>query len=246
MILKIGICDDDRTIIKQLKEYLEYYSFAYNIDFETRSFTHAKDLLSCYHSTGNFHILFLDVEMPDINGIELASRIRQIPDPNVKIVFISSYPEYMKQSFQVHAYEYLTKPLERDIFKKEMNRMVTDIIEQMSAKLILTVDGQKELIFLDELLYIKCTASKSKRLDFVLDDRVIHSHGTIADYEKMLAGSGFICPSRSYLIHLKFVQYIRKDELVLTNNHVIPISRRKEKAIRDYFNQQLLTLAKRR
>lgn len=246
MILKIGICDDDISMIKQLKEYLEYYSFAYNIDFETHSFTHAKDLLACYHATGDFHILFLDVEMPDINGIELANQIRQLPDRNVTIVFISSYPEYMKESFQVHAYQYLTKPLEQDVFKREMNRIITDMIQQMSAKLILSSDAQRELVFLDQLLYIKCTASKSKKLDFVLRDRVIHSHGTIADYEKRLAGSGFICPSRSYLIHLKFVKYIRKDELVLTNNHSIPISRRKEKAIREYFNQQLLTLAKRR
>ena len=246
MILKIGICDDEIDIMKQLKDYLEHYSFAYNIDFEVSTFTSGEELLQSYHNAGTYHILFLDVEMPGINGINLANQIRELPDRNVYIVFVSSYPEYMKDSFNVRAFQYLTKPIDRTVFEIELKRIVDDIVHQSSAKLLLPTAENDELIFLDELLYIKSINSKQKRLDFILKDRTIHSQGTIAEYEKKLDTAGFISPTQGYLIHMRYLRYIRKNELVLCNDEIIPLSRRKEKAIRDYFNEQLLLLARKR
>lgn len=247
MILKIGICDDEVTMITTLTNYLERYQFAHNIDFEISTFTSSSQLLKCYNNTpGVFHILFLDVEMPEINGLELANTIRKLPDRNVHIIFVSSYPKYMKDSFNVQAFQYLTKPVEERAFEQEMQRIIKDITDSMSTKLVIPTATEDELIFLDELLYIKSTNSKKKLLDFILKDRTISSFGTIAEYEKKLTNSGFISPSQGYLVHLQHLHFIRKKELVLCNNEKIPLSRRKEAQIRSYFNEQLLTLAKRR
>lgn len=247
MILKIGICDDDESIISTLTAYLERYQFVHNIDFEISSFTDSRQLLKCYNNTpGTFHILFLDVEMPEINGLELANTIREMPDRNVHIVFVSSYPEYMKDSFNVQAFQYLTKPLEEAIFQQEMQRIVKDITDFMPGKLLIPTATEDELIFLDELLYIKSINSKKRLLDFVLKDRRISSLGTIGEYEKKLSSSGFISPSQGYLVHMKYLHFIRKNQVILCNNEKIPLSRRKEALIRSYFNEQLLTLAKRR
>ncbi len=247
MILKTGICDDEKEVISTLTKYLEHYEFANNIDFEIASFTESRKLLNYYNNMpGTFHILFLDVEMPEINGIELANKIRQTPDHNVHIIFVSSYPEYMKDSFNVQAFQYLTKPVTEQTFKVEMNKIIQDITSTMSTKLIIPTAEEDELIFLDDLLYIKSIDSKKKRLEFILKERHIASHGTIIEFEKKLFSSGFVSPSPGYLIQLRHLHFIRKNELILCNNDVIPLSRRKEKLIRDYFNEQLLTLAKRR
>lgn len=246
MILKVGICDDEPSIVSEIAKYLEQYSFQNDVDFETSTFTNSTSLLQNYTKAGTFHVLFLDVEMPEMNGIELADTIRHLPDRNVQIVFVSSYPEYMKDSFNVRAFQYLTKPLEQKVFDKEMNRIIAEIKEQSSTKIILKTDEEDIVVGIDEILYLKTVDSKAKKVDFVLSDQIVHSQGTIREYEKQLNSLGFIVPSQGYLIQLQHLRYIRKNELILCNNDIIPLSRRKEKLLRDYFNENLLHLAKHR
>lgn len=247
MILKIGICDDEPSIITTIVKYLNHYELAHDIDFEISSFTSAKQLLQTYNDkAGAFHILFLDVEMSGMSGIELATAIREIPDRNVHIVFVSSYPEYMKDSFNVQAFQYLTKPISEKDFTLELNRIVKDLKQSLATKLIVSTSMDEELVFLDEIIYIKSVNSKKKQLTYVLKDRTIDSIGKISDLEKTLQSSGFACPSQGYLIHLQHLNLIRKNELVLSNGDIIPLSRRKERPLREYFNEQLLLLSRKR
>ena len=246
MILKIGICDDEPSIITTIVKYLNHYELAYDIDFEISTFTNAKQLLQTYNNPGVFHILFLDVEMPEMSGIELATAIREIPDRNVHIVFVSSYPEYMKDSFNVQAFQYLTKPISEKDFTLELNRIVKDLKQSLATKLIVSTSMDEELVFLDEIIYIKSVNSKKKQLTYVLKDRTIDSIGKISDLEKTLQSSGFACPSQGYLIHLQHLNLIRKNELLLSNGDIIPLSRRKERPLREYFNEQLLLLSRKR
>jgi DNA-binding LytR/AlgR family response regulator len=246
MILKIGICDDESSVITQITNYLELYSFQNDVDFETSTFTNSISLLQNYTKPGAFHVLFLDVEMPEMNGIELANAIRQLPDRNVQIIFVSSYPEYMKDSFHVRAFQYLTKPLDQKVFDKEMHRIIAEIKEQSLTKFIIKTNEADFVVDINEILYLKTVDSKAKKIDFVLFGQIVHSQGTIHEYETQLNSLGFIVPSRGYLIQLQHLRYIRKNELILCNNDIIPLSRRKEKLIRNYFNEKLLHLAKHR
>ena len=131
MILKIGICSNDISTVSMLIHFLERFSFAYDIDFNISSFTDGIEFLQCYNNAlGSFHILFLDISMPDINGIELANAIRNTPDRDVRIIFISAHNKYIKESFQVQASQYFTKPILQQDFNIEMRRIVDDMISQ--------------------------------------------------------------------------------------------------------------------
>ena len=91
MLLKIGICDDESEYTTILADYLKTYDIDSEKDysFQIDKFTSAKELLSAYTKPETYHILFLDVEMPEITGIELAKKIRMLGDKNVRIVFVS-------------------------------------------------------------------------------------------------------------------------------------------------------------
>ena len=92
MLLKIGICDDESEYTTILADYLKTYDIDSEKDysFQIDKFTSAKELLSAYTKPETYHILFLDVEMPEITGIELAKKIRMLGDKNVRIVFVKT------------------------------------------------------------------------------------------------------------------------------------------------------------
>ena len=111
MYFKTAICDDNITEINILTNYLKQYEIEYDIEFKTDLYSSADALIEKYISVGMYDLLFLDVEMPGKNGLDAASIIRQRGDRDVRIIFVSNYPEYMQDSFNVQAFHYLSKPL---------------------------------------------------------------------------------------------------------------------------------------
>ena len=104
MILKIAICDDDLQVTSVYKRIIESYSIQNNIDFEIDLLSSGKDLIKKYSEGVSYNALFLDIELSNENGIEIAEKIKSTYDRNVFIVFISNYPKYMMESFSVHPY----------------------------------------------------------------------------------------------------------------------------------------------
>lgn len=103
MILRIGICDDVQMNIACLTEHIRHYMASYNVQFEIESFTSGEKLLQAQKERP-FHILLLDIEMPQINGITIAKYLRDELYDDVFIVFVTSYPEYMQESFEVQPF----------------------------------------------------------------------------------------------------------------------------------------------
>lgn len=109
MLYRISICDDELSQIKIVEDYLTRFSIKTETEFHIEKFSSGNELLKKYYNEKSpFDLVFLDMEMPGRNGIETAEEIRKIPDRNVIIAFITSYPEYMQDSFDVQASQYLT------------------------------------------------------------------------------------------------------------------------------------------
>ncbi len=242
MILKVGVCDDDEQSVLTVREYLRAYEMHYDVDFEIDIFTSGKSILDQYHTGTFYHVLFLDVEMPELNGIELAKTLREQNEDIVKIVFVSSYPEYMKDSFDVHAYHYLQKPLSYETFQRVMGNIVKDFDRSAVTKLVVQENHSEELVALRDILYIQTLDAKKQLLSVVLSDRRLTVSGVLTEWENNLASHHFISPHRGFLVNLEHVHFIRDRFLILHNNDKIPLSRRHEKKIRDRIAHNLLTL----
>lgn len=88
---KVGICDDEADEVKKVEDLLHEYEATHNIHFEIHSYTDGLKLLRDYQKPHMLHALFLDVEMPLFNGIDLAEHLRGLPDRDLHIIFVSAY-----------------------------------------------------------------------------------------------------------------------------------------------------------
>lgn len=242
MLLKTAICDDDSTVTRLLQSYIKNFEIEFDIDFETTVFTLGEDLLTTYHSPGTYNVLFLDVEMPGISGLEVAAKIRELSDTQAKIVFISNYPEYMQDSFEVQAYNYLSKPLEYETFRKIILKIVNDYKNSHITKLIITANDTSELINIYDIICIQSLKENRNHLEYILKDRTILGKGNIGDCEKELTDYNFISPHRGILVNINHIHYFKNSSLILTNNMTVPVSRRKENEIRELFSKNILQL----
>lgn len=242
MNLKIAICDDNEQDIDRIHTCLEQYEIRHDIDFEVSQYTTPKSLLLAYDVGSLFHVLFLDVEMPEMNGIELAKHIRYQKDSHTIIVFISNYPRYMQDSFEVRPFHYLTKPLQEKEFTKVMSRIIQEYEDSKIHKLIILEDKQEELINLHDLLYIEALKTKKGYLLYRLNDHSLQGKGNLKDLVQELAPYHFFLCHRSILVNISYIHYIRGNSITLKNGSYLPLSRRKEKELKALFSKRILTL----
>lgn len=242
MELNIAICDDEPQNIHLISSYISTYEIEYDDNFKVSAYNMAQSLLNNYKSSGTFHIIFLDVEMPDMSGLELAQKIRMLPDRKVKIVFISNYPKYMQDSFNVQAFHYLKKPVSYEQFKNIMKRLINELAEDTFSRLLITDGEISELIDYSDILYFETIKNERNRLRLVLRhcERIIR--GTLSEYESILKDKAFFSPHRSYLVNLRHVHYIKKDCIALDNEISLPLSRHREKEMKKLFTKQILNI----
>ena len=244
MHLNIAVCDDEQVYSHMLQQLLTTYSMDNSLDIHVDLYPDGESLLAYYQNPRHitYQLLLLDIEMPGMNGIQVAGHIRKTIDSNVIIVFISNYPEYMHDSFSVHPYHFLQKPVNASAIHTLMNDILLDY--QRSHSLISIIDGtdREYTIQIQDIYYIKCVNSKKKQLTFYMPDFAIETKGILSAWDKKLSKHGFTICSRTIIVNLSHVHYIKENEIILDNGNAIPISKRNKKAIMDQFLNQVVAI----
>lgn len=240
MNLNIAICDDNRQELQMLCSHLEKYMFEHDDNIVYSSYQSSSELLNEYQNPGMFHILFLDVEMPEMNGLELAGRIRSLPDRQLKIIFISNYPEYMQYSFDVHAFHYLKKPVTYECFVKLLDKVIDDLRIDTSSHFIINNGDYEEIISYSDTLFLQSIKGDSRHINIVTTGKTHTIKGTLSEYENYLPNNLFFSPCRGYIVNTKQIHYIKRNEVILNNESHIPLSRRREAELHNMFTRQLL------
>ena len=240
MELNIAICDDNPADITAIQSHLQTFQIQYNIDFYITLFENGQDLLDAHLSLNSYHIIFIDVEMPGLNGLEVAQEIRKRADYEVKIIFVSNYPKYMQDSFNVQAFHYLQKPLQYDTSCTLLNRIIQQYKDTHASTLILPHDDIEEVVLLKKIVYIEALKNQKETLKFVLTDKTIYVKGPLKKYETLLPQNNFASPHRGYYVNLEHIHFFKNDVIILSNKECIPLSRRSEKTIRALFSKRIL------
>lgn len=240
MNLNIAICDDDPEIISTLTKILWQFQIATDHNLKIDSFSNGNQLLEAYHAPGTYHILFLDVEMPERNGIETAMNIRNKQDYRVNIVFVSNYPEYMQSSFSVHPFHYLQKPITSEIITKVMNQIIAEIQKLFTPYTLIDISGTKTLININEIQYIQIANSKIKELNFHFPDQQITTRGLISNWAKQLEEHNFLLCRRDILLNLSAIHYFTDTHVILRTGECVPTSRNYRKRIQDLYLNRII------
>ena len=237
--MRIAVCDDDEQDLAQLMELITEYQLSRRTSNDCRFFNNGIDFL-CDMRGGNYDLILLDVLMPGINGVQVAQELRAL-DKNVKLIFISSSPEFAVESYEVGAYYYLLKPADAATLFPLLDRVRNELFMQEEQGFVLKDRKGVIMISFAGLEYVEVI---NKTVSFYMSDGTIHKvTATLAEAEeKLLSRPEFIKPHRSYLVNLKYVQSIGVSCIVMKNGHNIPVSRRRRKQIQDayvdFFHQE--------
>ncbi len=219
--MKIAICDDCKTDVLNLSELL--LSDARIKKEQISSFLSGEKLLCRLKGGEVFDIIFLDVDMPGINGIELGMKIREI-SRDTSIVFATNYSEYAIDAFDCEAFHYLLKPLVPQKVKKVLDSLITSRQKSRAEYSIKTKSGYVNIPLID-LYYVECF---KKHLFFHMKDRIIEVPGKLSDAYKFLTDYDFCQVHQGYIVNMRKIVNMDKLNICLDNGGTVPISQRKK------------------
>ena len=242
--VEIAVCDDEQVHIDRIVKYIDVYSEESEININITSYNSGMALLKDIENDDlKYDIIFLDVEMPEITGIELAKKIRMLGDKNVRIVFVSHYPEYMQDSFDVQAFYYLSKPLNYNDFCIIIKKLIKSIEDSVIHKIIIpTNTHQKIIVNPDDIIYIEAIKTEKNALHFILKNDDVYCNGTINEWENKLGKTHFLTPYRGTLVNLNHIHIVEKTSLIMTNGDTLPLSRHYQKQVRSFFAKKTLNI----
>lgn len=231
-MLKIGICDDNKLFAATLEEELVHISKQKNIQLEIEVFFDGKELIR-YHLGGNLlNILFLDLQMKDIHGLEAAKTIRK-SDAGMLIIFCSSYVDQLIELFEIEPFRFLKKPLDFSelltVFEKAYDRII-----QQGKYFEFTFNKEIIRLPIQTIYYFE---SSGRRIYVHTTTGRYEFNGKLSQVENSLksASIAFLRIHQSYLINFKQLKMINYTTTVLQNNVSLPISPNRQKEIRQKY-----------
>ena len=220
-MIKIAFCDDDMEVLHQMNELLDRYRVERNEDITYVAFQSPFELLTEIEKGIRPDILFLDVVMPGQNGMDVAKEIRQY-DTNVKIIFLTSSPEFAVESYTVGAYFYQLKPIWEESFFRLMDAVLAECEKKKKNSLILRSKDGITRIDLQQLEY--CEVLGRKLLFHLENGAVLESAGSLDDLAgQLMQYSNFFRPHRSFLVNMEYIQNISSRSIKMVNDAEIPI-----------------------
>lgn len=220
-MIKIAFCDDDMEVLHQINELLDRYRVERNEDITYAAFQSPFELLTEIEKGIRPDILFLDVVMPGQNGMDVAKEIRQY-DTNMKIIFLTSSPEFAVESYSVGAYFYQLKPIWEESFFRLMDAVLAECEKKKKNSLILRSKDGITRIDLQQLEY--CEVLGRKLLFHLENGAVLESAGSLDDLAgQLMQYSNFFRPHRSFLVNMEYIQNISSRSIKMVNDAEIPI-----------------------
>ena len=219
MNLKIAICDDDAPQRTYLNNIVTSWAHRSRHPVEIKQYESAKQFLFDYEAEKDFDILLLDIEMPDVNGIKVAKRVRQY-NSAVQIIFVTGYYEYFSDGFDVSALHYLIKPVDDAKLRPVLDKAVENLSWRQRSVLVSTPDEDIKLPLAD-ICYIEAD-------NIYLNIHTVYgcwrTRSSLAKFSSQLDET-FMKVHRSYIVSLKYIRKISRTEVTMTNGAAIPISR---------------------
>lgn len=227
--MRICICDDELFACKNITEYVKMFFSESNLPqiFICKS---GEELLEKYSSGKKFDIIFLDIEMNGINGIEVAERIRK-RSQNEIIIFVSSHKNYVFSAFKCEAFHFLVKPINKSEFNDVFGRAIHKY-KLLNEYYPISWKQSISNIRIDDIIFIE---GYSRRLKFHTTHGKYESVGKLSEAQEKLKSHGFISIHQGYLINMRYIRSFRGTSVELeTGEKLTASARRQGEALRMY------------
>ena len=220
--MRIAVCDDDRAIREELSRLIK--GQVAEVDIVT--YKSGEEMISAGE---NFDISFLDIEMGEVSGMDIARRIREQEKSGRQrsiIIFVTGYREYMEAAFDVNAFHYLIKPIDAEKFSEVFDRAWKEMSafdEQNKKQIMVKNSRTQQKIWLRDIYYIE---SGNKKVIFHTTDGILEVYGKMEDLENSLGNSFYRC-HRCYLVNMEKISAYSVGNIQVTNGDNLLFARKK-------------------
>ena len=241
MLIKTLIVDNDKNCINILKKELQSFPFI-KIEGE---FNNPQDVTG-FLQNNDIDLLFLDIEMGQIHGIELARHIKSIY-PNILVIFVTGHTEFALEGYEVYPVDFLIKPINTPRLERALNK----VKEIKSSRLIknnykigINVDSGIKMVNISDILYIE---KQGRKVSIICkNNEIIYSKESMKNLEVLFSSFDFYRPHQSFLVPIKQIKSIYPDKY--TRSYVIqlfdsktniPVSRNKYPLLKEVLERQI-------
>lgn len=234
-VFKIAVCDDERYFRRHIREILIDYMDRNDIMYEIDEFESGKAFISLGINLAKYNIVFLDINMDELDGMKTAQKIRTISN-DIFIVFVTAFITCALDGYSVEAIRYILKN------SVNFSDLIFECMDAISLKMDYVVK-KKEFCFnegtkkvsLERLLYIE---SRLHKLEFYIMENQLNKYslyGKMDEMEKELEGNDFIRIHQSYLVNMKHIARVSRYEALLNNGIKLEIPRARYKYVEELF-----------
>jgi len=216
--LNIAICDDEKIIREQIKAFIEKRE--QNCILKT--FASAQKLLE---SRLHFDIIFLDIQMDGINGIEAARILRQRREETI-LIFITGLKEYVFDAFDVAAFHYLLKPVEEQKFEEVFQRALAELDKkenQIQEQFFIKTRARSFTINKNDILFIE---NRARKVEIHTKKEIIEIYAVMNKLEKQLGQNFYRC-HRGYLVNMAYIAEYTADSIRLNTGETVYLAKGK-------------------
>ena len=233
IILKIAVCDDMQSDQKKLSEYISQYADKMMLDIEIHTMDSGMKLISEFQKSA-YKIIFLDIYMDGLSGVETAKKIREL-DKLCMIIFTTTSPDFRAEGFEVGAIHYLLKPLTYNAVKEALNRC-NWLFAESEKRFNIMVDRHAVQVRMQDILY---TEVFGKMVLIHTVRETLKTYMPLSQISALLEGSFLQC-NRSYIVNMRFISAVLKECFQLENGEMIHIRYNGRQKVKDEYNSYFL------
>ncbi|WP_018142893.1 LytR/AlgR family response regulator transcription factor [Alloscardovia criceti] len=221
---KIAIVDDDSAARERLRAFVQRYAHENAETWEIQDFSSAEEIL--HHYKAEFDIIFLDIEMLKIDGIQAARIIRET-DPSTVLIFVTNMAQLAIKGYEVEALDFIVKPIDYGSFAMVMRRARARMERRKQTSLSLSIRGAAHIIALDRIDYVEV---RDHYITYHTQDGDFTVKGSLSQAEKALSEGNFMKCNRWYLVNIDHVTGIQGN-LITVGEWTVEVSRSKKQEI---------------
>lgn len=230
-LVQIAVCDDEFHMCEMLRQQVSAFCAAHGVTAQIHAYT---DPLALSCETIHFDLVYLDIQMPHMDGMTLARQIRG-KNPDCILVFITVLEEYSLEAFAVEAMDYICKPIDEARLVRSLTRALAQIQQENEASILVQTAHWCKTVKMNEIYYCEVI---NRKIYLHTKEGVLEYYGKLKEIEQQLDARFFKC-HRSYLVNLDYLKAYQEGQITLEHGEQIPVSRLRHQELMDKMLQYM-------